>query len=419
MTGAAAPESGETPGGGEAPRRWLALVGIGEDGLAGLAPAARALLDGAELVVGGARHLALAGPLAAETLPWPSPIADALPAILTRRGRPVCVLASGDPFFYGVGSVLTRAISADEILSVPGASAFSLAASRLGWALQDCTLLSLHGRALERVLPHLQPGARLLALSWDGTTPGRLAALLASRRMGQSRLAVLERMGGPHERIRHGTAEAFALDGIADLNTIALEIVAERGASVLSLAAGLPDDLFEHDGQITKRAVRAVTLSALAPRRGEILWDVGAGSGSVGIEWMLRDPANRAVAIEPRPERAVRIARNALALGVPDLQVAQGEAPAALAGLAAPDAVFVGGGATDAGVLDAVWSALPAGGRLVANGVTLETQAELTRRHLALGGELITIAIARSDPVGGFHGWRPAMPVVQWSIARP
>jgi precorrin-6Y C5,15-methyltransferase (decarboxylating) len=237
--------------------------------------------------------------------------------------------------------------------------------------------------------------------------------------MGGSRLTVLEALGGPHERIREATAEDFALGDIPALNTVAIEVVAERDAPILSLAAGLPDELFEHDGQITKREIRAITLSALAPRKGELLWDVGAGSGSVGIEWMLRDPANRAVAVEAREDRAARIARNALALGTPGLQVVQGEAPAALDGLPRPDAAFVGGGGSDAALLDAVWGALPAGGRLVVNAVTLEAQAELTRRHLQFGGDLVSINIARADAIGGFHAWRPAMPVVQWAATKP
>jgi precorrin-6Y C5,15-methyltransferase (decarboxylating) len=285
--------------------------------------------------------------------------------------------------------------------------------------LQDCALVSLHGRAFERIIPHLQPGARILALSWDETTPGRLAELLASRRMGGSRLTVLESLGGQRERIRDTTAQAFALTGIAALNLVAIEVVAQRGAQILSLASGLPDEFFEHDGQITKREIRAMTLSALAPRKGELLWDVGAGSGSVGIEWMLRDPANRAIAIEAREDRAARIARNALALGTPGLQVVQDKAPTALEGLPRPDAAFVGGGGSDAALLDAVWGALPSGGRLVVNGVTLEAQGELTRRHLQFGGDLISVNIARADGIGGFHGWRPAMPVVQWAAVKP
>jgi len=299
--------------------RWLGLVGIGEDGLEGLTPAARRLIAQAVFIVGGKRHLALAGPLKAETMIWPSPIENALDAIEAHRGRPVCALASGDPFFFGVGAMLMRRFAADEMTSIPAPSAFALAASRLGWSQQDCARLTLHGRPLEAIIPHLQPGARILALSWDDATPAKLAALLAARGMGRSRLTVCEAMGGLSERVRTTEAQTYALDNVAALNTIALEVVVDRGARILPRAAGLPDDWFEHDGQITKREIRAMTLSQLAPARGELLWDVGSGSGSVAIEWMLADPAMRAIAIEHRADRAARIRRNAAAFGVPGL----------------------------------------------------------------------------------------------------
>jgi precorrin-6Y C5,15-methyltransferase (decarboxylating) len=332
--------------------RWLAVVGVGEDGIDGLSPAARLLVAQAALVVGGKRHLALAGPLTAETLVWPSPIDNALEAIEAHRGQPACVLASGDPFFYGVGAMLMRRFAADEMICVPAPSAFALAAARLGWSQQDCALLSLHGRPLEAIIPHLQPDARILGLSWDDATPARVAALLTARGMGRSRLTVCEAMGGPRERLRETQAQDFALENVADLNTIALEVVVDRGARVLSRTPGLPDDWFEHDGQITKRETRAMTLSQLAPRRGELLWDVGSGSGSVAIEWMLADSANRAIAIEARHDRVARIARNALSFGVPGLSIVTGEAPQAFADLAKPDAVFIGGGASSPGLLD-------------------------------------------------------------------
>ena len=249
--------------------RWLGLVGIGEDGLEGLTPAARRLIAQADFVVGGKRHLALAGPLKAETMTWPSPIENALDAIEAHRGRSVCVLASGDPFFFGVGAMLMRRFAADEMISIPAPSAFALAASRLGWSQQDCALLTLHGRPLEAIIPHLQPGARILALSWDDATPAKLAALLTARGMGRSKLTICEAMGGPSERIRTAEAQGFALDNVAALNTIALEVVAEHGARVLPRAAGLPDEWFEHDGQITKREIRAMTLVSLcAATRG-------------------------------------------------------------------------------------------------------------------------------------------------------
>ena len=399
--------------------RWLGLVGIGEDGIDGLVPAARELIAQADFVVGGKRHLALAGSLKAETMIWPSPIENALDAIGARRGRSVCVLASGDPFFFGVGAMLMRRFAADEMISVPAPSAFALAASRLGWSQQDCALLTLHGRPLEAIIPHLCPGARIIALSWDDATPAKLAALLAGGGMGRSKLTICEAMDGPGERIRTTEAQDFALDNVAALNTIALEVIAEHGARILPRAAGLPDDWFEHDGQITKREIRAMTLSSLAPRRGELLWDVGSGSGSVAIEWMLADPANSAVAIELRHDRAERIARNALSFGVPGLSVITGEAPHVFADLALPDAIFIGGGASAPGMVERALGALASGGRLVVNAVTLETQAACVDWRARWGGELAQIAIAHAEPIGRYSGWRAAMPIVQWRFVKP
>jgi precorrin-6Y C5,15-methyltransferase (decarboxylating) len=399
--------------------RWLGLVGIGEDRLEGLTPAARRLIAQADLIVGGKRHLALAGPSKAETMTWPSPIENALDAIEAHRGRSVCVLASGDPFFFGVGAMLMRRFAADEMISIPAPSAFALSASRLGWSQQDCALLTLHGRPLEAIIPHLQPGARILALSWDDATPAKLAELLTAHGMARSKLTICEAMGGPSERIRTTEAHGFALDGIAALNTIALEVVAEQSARVLPRAAGLPDDWFEHDGQITKREIRAMTLSSLAPLRGELLWDVGSGSGSVAIEWMLADPANGAIAIEVRHDRAERVARNALSFGVPGLSVVAGEAPQVFADLPRPDAIFIGGGANTPGMAERACDALGAGGRLVVNAVTIETQAACVDWRARWGGELTQIAIAHAEPVGRYSGWRASMPIVQWRFVKP
>ncbi|WP_093571257.1 precorrin-6y C5,15-methyltransferase (decarboxylating) subunit CbiE [Methylobacterium sp. 174MFSha1.1] len=398
---------------------WLFIVGIGEDGRAGLSPAASAALDRAGLVIGGRRHLDLASPLAAETLAWPSPLSDAYPAILARRGQPTCVLATGDPFHYGVGAELARLVPAMEIAAFPQASAFSLAAARLGWPLAETACLTLHGRALERVIPHLQPGARLLVLSWDGTTPEKLAMLLTERGFPRSRLTVLEAMGGPREHRRTGLAADFSENGIEPLNTVAVEVVADASARVIPLSPGLDDAWFENDGQLTKAEIRAVTLAALRPRAGQLLWDVGAGSGSIGIEWSLRYPANRAVAVEAREERAARIRRNALNLGVPDLRVVVGRAPDSLAGLPAPDAAFLGGGVSDPALVAALLDALPVGGRLVANAVTLESEALLLRLHSERGGSLRRLSVARAEPVGHLTGWRPAMPVTQWALTKP
>jgi precorrin-6Y C5,15-methyltransferase (decarboxylating) len=401
-------------------RRWLAILGIGEDGVEGLSTAARALVSGAELVVGGARHLALAdGLIRGERLPWPTPLAQAFPAICARRGSPVAVLASGDPFCYGVGNKLLRHVPAEETLCLPAPSAFSLACARLGWPLQDTATISFCGRPIEPLAPLLQPGARILALSADATTPAALAAFLRSRGFGPSVLHLLEALGGPREQIRTGPADGFDLGAVDALNLVAIEVAAAPGAQVLPLSAGLADEVFEHDGQITKREIRAVTLSTLAPRRGESLWDIGCGSGSIAIEWMLRHPANRAVAIDENPERAARAARNAASLGVPGLEIVTGRAPASLAGLPRPDAIFIGGGAQDDGVLDAAWAALKPGGRIVANSVTVETDALLIAARARLGGTLTRLSVERLDQIGSMHGFRPAMTVTQWAAAKP
>ena len=396
----------------------MSIVGIGEDGVEGLTPVARGLVQEAEIVFGGKRHLALAAALIrGAARPWPSPFERAVEEVLGQRGRQVCVLASGDPFVYGVGTVLLRHVDPRETTTVPAPSTFSLAAARLGWALPETTQVSLHGRMLDLVRPHLQPGARVLALTSDGEGPAALARLLADSGFGRSRMTVLEALGGARERLRATTAAGFDLGDVGALNTVAVEVVASPGARVLARTSGLSDDLFEHDGQITKREIRALTLSALSPRRGELLWDVGAGAGSVAIEWMLADPSLRAVAIEARGERAARIRRNAAAFGVPGLDVVEGMAPAAFDGLAQPDAVFIGGGAGD--VLDAAVRELPSGGRLVANAVTLETEALLVARRATLGGELIRVTIARAEPVGGRQAWRPALPLTQWIWVKP
>src|SRR5215468_6564687 len=310
-----------------APRRWLSIVGIGEDGIDALSPVARGLVGDAEIVFGGKRHLALAAALIrGAARPWPSPFDRAVEDVVAQRDRQVCVLASGDPFVYGVGANLARQIDPAEMLVVPAPSAFSLAAARLGWALPETTQVSLHGRALDLIRPHLQPGMRVLALMAGGNGPAELARLLAGTGFGTSHFVVLEALGGKRERIRTTTAARFDLREVDDLNVVAIEVKAEADASIIPRAAGLADAMFEHDGQITKREIRAITLSSLAPHRGELLWDVGAGSGSVAIEWMLADPSLHAIAIERRPDRAARIRRNAAALGVPGLEVVEGEA---------------------------------------------------------------------------------------------
>lgn len=398
---------------------WLSIVGIGEDGAHGLSPAACALIRAADQVFGGARHLALAGDLVTGTATlWPSPFSDGIAAVLAARGQKVCVLASGDPFLHGVGATLARQVPAEEMRVIPAPSAFSLAAARLGWPLADTAQVSLHGREIGRIRPLLQPGARVLALTSDGAGPRQVAALVRALGFGGTRFTVLEALGGPRERVRTAEAATFDLSDVGPLNVLALEVVAAPDAPVLPLACGLPDEMFAHDGQLTKREVRAMTLSALAPRQGELLWDVGAGAGSVAIEWLLTHPSLSAIAIEGNPTRAKRIGQNAQALGVPQLAVVTATAPAAFAGLPRPDVVFIGGGGSEPGVMDGALAALKPGGRLVANAVTLETEAVLLAYVQQWGGALTRIAVSRAVPVKGMTGWRPAMPVTQWSMIK-
>lgn len=401
--------------------RWLTIVGIGEDGLDGLAPTTRALIANAEIVFGGARHLALVASLGLkETRQWQSPFETSIEEAVRLRGRKrVCVLASGDPFYHGVGATLARRVPAREMLVVPAPSAFSLAAARMGWALQEVTAISLHGHPIALVVPHLHPGGRILALTSDGDAPGAIARLLTEKGFGASALTVLEALGGPDEAIREVQADAFDLVKVNPLNVLAIAVESESQVRTPAFTPGLNQDLFDHDGQITKREIRALTLSSLAPLRGQLLWDIGAGSGSVGIEWMLANPSLKAIAIEPDAARRARIAANATALGVPGLEIKAGAAPVALEGLAAPDAIFIGGGGTDDGVLDTAITALKPGGRLVANGVTLEMEALLSIVYREMGGTLTRIAISRAEPLGAMTGWQPARPVTQWVWTKP
>lgn len=399
---------------------WLSIIGIGEDGIDGLGAGARTAIGDASVVFGGKRHLELTESLIrGEARPWPQPFDTAMRAVTELRGHKVCVLASGDPFFFGVGVTLSRHVAADEYLAIPSPSAFSLAAARLGWALQDIDTVSLHGRPIDLVRPLLHPNRKVLALTSDETGPAALARLLTEAGFGKSALTVLEALAGAAERIRSTTAEAFQLTDINVLNIVAIDVMADKVARILPLACGLDDALFEHDGQITKREIRALTLSALAPRRGELLWDIGGGSGSISIEWMLRHPSMRAIAIEGNAERAERIGRNAKSMGVPSLAVIHGTAPQALADLPRPDTIFIGGGGSEAGVFDAAMAALGPDGRLVANAVTLEMEAVLLAAHARFGGSLSRLQISRAAAVGSMSGWRPAMPVTQWIWVKP
>jgi precorrin-6Y C5,15-methyltransferase (decarboxylating) len=399
--------------------RWLSIVGLGEGGWPELPALGRGLVEAAELIVGGERHLAmLPKSIKAERQSWATPLRMTVEEILRRRGRPVAVLATGDPMHFGVGVTLARAVAAEEILILPTTSAFSLAAARLGWSIADCECLTLHGRPLEKLAGFLARGARLLLLSHDGSTPAKVANELMRKGWGQSRLVALEHMGGPHERIVEATASSWGDRATADLNTLAVECHPGPGARSLPRLPGLPDEVFAHDGQITKREIRAITLAALAPLSGERLWDVGAGCGSVSLEWLRSGRQMRACAIESDIRRCGFIAANAAALGTPEIEIVQAEAPAALEGLAPPDAVFIGGGVTAPGLVERCWAALSSGGRLVANAVTLEGESRLLQYRDAMGGSLGRIAISRAEPIGPYLGWRPLMPVTQWAALK-
>ncbi|MER7517106.1 precorrin-6y C5,15-methyltransferase (decarboxylating) subunit CbiE [Streptomyces sp. NPDC126499] len=402
----------------------VSVVGIGADGWDGLPEASRRTLRAAEVLIGGPRQLDLlpAADCPGTRVAWPSPLRPAVPGLLAaHEGRRVAVLASGDPFFYGIGRTLTEALGPDRRAALhvqPHPSSVSYACARLGWPLEATETLSLVARPLDALTAALHDGRRLLLLGEGPDSPAKVAALLRTRGWGGTRIRVLEQLGGPRERLLDGTAADWPHERADALHVLALDCVRDPGTLRLGTTPGLPDEAYEHDGQLTKRYVRAATLAALAPAPGELLWDVGGGSGSIGVEWMRAHRACRAVAVEKSPERAARIARNAAALGVPGLKVVTGAAPEALAGLEAPDAIFIGGGLTVPGLLDACWDALPAGGRLVANTVTLESEALLAARHRRHGGELIRLAVAAAVPVGGFTGWRQAMPVTQWSVIK-
>lgn len=397
---------------------WLTVVGIGEDGFKGLGKNARHALLRATRIIGGQRQLDLLPVcIRGERQLWPSPFS--LAPVLARRGEPVCVLASGDPMFYGVGASLARQVAADELLVLPAPSSVSLAAARLGWPLQDVVTLSVVARPLAALNAHLASGVRLLVLSNDGSSPGLIATLLAQAGFGPSRLSVFEHLGGADEQRIDGLAQSWTLDRVADLNLVAIDCQACSDTPGLSRLAGLPDSAFRHEGQLTKRDVRAMTLARLAPLPGELLWDVGAGSGSIGIEWMRTHPSCRALAIEADGGRQGLIEHNRDALGVPGLQLIRGKAPGVLTGLEAPDAIFIGGGVTREGVLETCWQQLRPGGRLVANAVTLQSEMTLMNWRARHGGELTRIHVAQAQPLGEFDTWRQALPITLLDMVKP
>ena len=400
-------------------RAAVTVVGIGDDGWDGLTETARAALQQAPMIVGSTRQLGLLPDLGVRRQPLPSPLLSQLDDLVASNPG-LCLLASGDPMLHGLGATLARRLGAGRLRVLPAVSSVALACARLGWAGHEVDVVSLVSRPVEVVLPAVQPGGRAIVLCRDGGTPAALARLLAGRGWGDSELTVLEHLGGEAEQVTGPVRAAAMGDGRhADLAVVALVGVPGRDAVVLPRIPGLPDDAYESDGQLTRREARALALAALAPGPGQLLWDVGAGSGSIGIEWMRVDARCRAVAVERRQDRAERVRRNATNLGVPDLEVVCGNAPEVLSGLPGPAAVFVGGGVTADGLLETCWERLEPGGRLVAHAVTIESEAVLHRWRRAVGGHLVRLAASHAGSLGGFTAWRPALPVTQWQVTRP
>lgn len=395
---------------------WLHIVGIGEDGMDGLVPATRAVVEAAEVIVGGDRHHALSDNVTAERVAWPSPFDAMIETIGRLRGRRAVILVTGDPLWFSVGARIGKTIDPAEIVYHPQLSAFQLAAARMGWSLPDVETLTVHGRPVEQMIAFIQPDVRLLVLTTGAETPAQIAQFLAERGFGQSKMTVLAAMGGGNEARFDGVADSWD-HVVPAFNTLAVECIAAPDAALLPRVPGLADDLFQSDGTMTKQEVRAATVAKLMPMRGALLWDIGCGCGSVAIEWMRAARYARAVGIEPRADRRAMAAANALALGVPKLELIEGSVPAALDGLVAPDAIFIGGGLSRE-TFEAAWAALRPLGRLVANAVTLESEAELIALHKEYGGDLVKLSIHRAEPVGRLTGWRPLMPVTQWSLVK-
>lgn len=396
---------------------WLSVVGIGEDGLSGLSPGARFLIDEAEVLFGGERHLGFVPNSTAEKVRWSSPLSESFQRLEAHRGRRVTVLASGDPMWFGIGATLAPRYSSEEMQIVPAPSAFSLAAARMGWPLDNVLCRTIHGRTTENLRTAFFPGARILALTHDHTSPSKVATLLCGDGFSRSRMVVLAHMGGKLEQHFSGSAAEWTLS-VPDFHTLAIEVVADKDTIPRSCIPGLPDDAFVHDGKLTKQDIRAATLAKLAPCPGQILWDVGAGCGSVGIEWMRAAKNAHSIAIEPNVKRRSTLSTNALALGTPDLEIVPERAPDCLRQLRQPDAIFIGGGLTAKDMVGVCHEHLNSGGRLVANAVTLESEQVLLSSYEKYGGSLVRLSLAHASPVGGFHGWRPAMPVTQWSLVK-
>ncbi|MGX1307198.1 precorrin-6Y C5,15-methyltransferase (decarboxylating) [Amorphus suaedae] len=397
---------------------WLTVIGMHPDGRLAEPDRARAALDAADAVFGAARHLEAAGVPAERRRPWPTPFSEGLSALHARKGTPTVVLATGDPMHFGIGATLASHVPADEMVVLPAPSAFSLAAARLGWPLDGVACVSLHGRSVDALARHLQPGARIIALTSDAATIATAVGLLRGQGFATSEVVVLEAMGTDRERRTDIEPTDIVGGAFDDLNTLAIRVRASEGALTHPAVPGLDDDAFAHDGQLTKREVRAVTVAALAPAPGALLWDLGAGSGAVAIEWMRAAPHARAIAFEKSEERLAMIETNRRALGVPELEIAAGDMPDSLKDRPAPDAVFLGGAVSDAALFDTVWARLAPGGRLVANAVTLEGDAALIDRQGRHGGDLVRIDVAEQDAVGRFRALRPRMSVLQWRVVK-
>jgi len=395
---------------------WLHIVGIGEDGLNGLTPATRAVVEAAEVIVGGDRHHLLAKGVSGERIAWPSPFDALIETLKGMRGRRVVVLATGDPLWFSIGARIGRSIDPGEIIYHPQVGAFQLAAARMGWSMADVETLTVHGRPVEQMIAFIQPDVRLLILTTGEDTPEQIARFLSERGFGKSRMSVFAAMGGANEARFDGVAESWN-HVVPAFNTLAVECLAAGDAALLPRVPGLSDELFQSDGTMTKQEVRAVTLARLMPMRGALLWDIGTGCGSVAVEWMRGARYARAVGIEPRADRRAMAAANALALGTPKLELIDGMVPEALIGLEAPDAIFIGGGLS-VGVFDAAWAALKPLGRMVCNAVTLESETVLIGLQKTHGGQLIRLSVDRAAPIGSFRGWQPQRPVVQWSLIK-
>jgi precorrin-6Y C5,15-methyltransferase (decarboxylating) len=398
---------------------WLTIIGMGEDGYAGLSPRAKTLLEEADVIVGSRRLLSLTPVTKAIREEWPQPFSAVVAQIKARRGQKTAILATGDPSNYGVARKIFEFLPAGEVEIIPHISAFSLAAARLGWSLPDCDALSLHGRPAAQIEAFIQPGARLIALTENGATIAEAARRLVARGYGRSPITILENMGGADERQSRYLAKDIRDQTFSDLNTITIECVADGDAARRPRVPGLPDEAYVHDGQITKRETRAVTIAALGPTPDALLWDVGAGCGSIAIEWMRGARGAQAYAIERDEARLKMLAENADRLGTPRLRIVPGDAPKALEGLPAPDAVFIGGGMGDPGVFEASWDALKPGGCMVANVVTLEGELHLIDLQEKFGGELVRIDIAILSKVGALRALKPRMPVLQWRAIKP